>query len=342
MLSYTAAAQPVVTGSTRMFARWMPRPYPIPESLVSGPFTTSMARDAGLPIKVLRGKRFRQLFRGVHAHAEADLTQIEWIQAARLAMPERAVLSHLTRIQALGLDLRPARPFHFTVVGDLHLARDDVFLHRTPRLPPTDAVGATPTAAFIGACSWERQIDIVKVGDWLLSQGHMTTSGLTELARHDSWRAGAAEAIKVSRVLDGRARSVRESETRILLIGAGLPAPEVNVPVLDSPNSPIVDLWWPDWRVCVEYEGSQHFTDRSQGLRDISRYADMRGADIAYVQVTSEMLRQPRALVQRVHSVLVSRGYAGPSPDFSARWEGLFKPMRPRPRWSAASGRAVA
>jgi hypothetical protein len=309
----------------------MPAPAPVPPLLLTGPFTVAMARDAGLPVKALRSQRFVQLLRGVHVHRDHPLTQADWIRAATLAAPERARLSHLTRIQALGLDLGSDRPFHFTVTGDLHLAMRNVFLHRTPVLPPTDAVGVTPTAAFLGACSWERLIDLVQIGDWLLHHGHMTVPGLVELARHDDWRAGAPEAIRVARLLDGRSRSVRESETRALIVAANLPVPEVNRPVLDDPDSPVGDLWYPRWRLCVEYEGGHHFTDRAQGVRDVWRYSLMRDNDIAYLQVTKEMINHPRATVIRIHQALASRGYDGPPPEFGARWHQLFTPLRPRP-----------
>lgn len=319
----------------------MPAPAPVPATLLSSPFTVSMAREAGLPVKALRGRRFVQLLRGVHVHVDHPMTPLDWIAAARLAVPERAQLSHWTRIQALGLDLAPARPFHFTVTGDLHLAMRDVFIHRTPRLPPTDDIGVSPTAAFMGACSWERLIDLVKAGDWLLHEGHMTVPGLLELARHDDWRAGAPEAAEVARILDGRSRSVRESETRMLMVACGLPLPMVNVPILDDPNSPVTDLWLPKWRVCIEYEGGHHFTDRQQGLRDITRYATMRDEDIAYVQVVDEMMQHPRALMLRIHDVLVSRGYDGPPPEFGEQWSRLFRPMRSRPGTRPRPPRAV-
>lgn len=298
---------------------------------MTDPFTVAMARAAGLPAKSLRGQRFVQLLRGVHVHVSHPMTQLDWIHAAQLAMPDRAHLSHVTRIQALGLDVTPRRPFHFTVAGDLHLSMKDVFLHRTPVLPATDEDGVTPAAAFIGACSWERLIDVIKIGDWLLHHGYVNVPDIVDLAKHETWRAGAQEALRAAALLNERARSVRESETRMLLVGAGLPTPEVNRPLFDHPNSPIGDLWYRRWGVCVEYEGGQHFTDRGQALRDISRYSDMRDSNIAYVQIVSEMLKHPRALVHRVHQVMVRRGYDGPPPTFGARWTQLFHPLRARP-----------
>ncbi|MGZ5405291.1 MAG: hypothetical protein ACXWDL_11635, partial [Nocardioides sp.] len=82
-------------------------------------------------------------------------------------------MTGLTRIQELGLDLGPRWPLRFVVEGDLHLAVEGVFLHRTKRLPP-DAHGmATPAAAYLAYCRRARVIDAIKVGDWLLHRCHM-------------------------------------------------------------------------------------------------------------------------------------------------------------------------
>lgn len=300
----------------------------IPQQLAHGPFTRDQALEAGLTSRQLQGKHFRPLFPRVWVLADLPMTADDWIVAAELAMPGHAQLSHLTRIQDLGYHNGPLRPFHFTVAGNLHIDLEDIFLHRTIAMPPLDGVGVSPASAFIGLCSTARVIDLIPIGDWLLLEGHMTLPELTELARHQRWRPGAGEAMWVSGQLNGRSRSPKESETRAVLVFAGLPVPEVNPPLLDDPNTPWTDLLYRRWRLAVEYEGSQHLTDRKQYNTDIARYAWMRDLEMEYVQVTKEMLRQPRALVLRVHRKLIERGYEGPAPVFGDRWRSLFEPVR--------------
>ncbi|HZK36037.1 MAG TPA: hypothetical protein VFC57_03645 [Aeromicrobium sp.] len=217
-------------------------------------------------------------------------------------------------MRRLGLDYGTFPPLHFTVQGELHLALDGIKLHRTKVMPPTDAQGVTPAAAFIGYAVEARVIDLIKVGDWLLYHEHMSLSELLETALRDRWRPGSGAAIWVARYLDARSRSLKESETRALLVFAGLPRPEVNVDLFNGDCFiACVDMLYREWRLVVEYEGRQHVTDISQWNKDITRYAGVRDEKWEYVQVTQEMLKQPRAVVLRVHDKLVEGGYRGPA-----------------------------
>ncbi|MEV7398588.1 hypothetical protein [Aeromicrobium sp. NPDC092404] len=253
------------------------------------------------------------------------MSDLDQIAGAKLAMPNRAQLSHLSRIQALGLAFGPVTPVRFTVAGDLHLDLDDVFLHRTEVLPPLDDVGVTPAAAFLQYCSDARMIDAIKVGDWLLHRRHMTILEAGELARRDHWRPGARQVRRVLPHLDAASRSLKESETRALVVFAGLPRPEVNVDlVLNGRHLGCVDLLFRIWLLVLEYEGRQHAETVEQFNIDITRYAGFRDELVAYVQITNEMLRQPRALMLLIHQKLIDRGYDGPPPVFGARWSSLF------------------
>lgn len=306
----------------------MPAPMPVPLQLRGRPFTAEEARAAGLSEKVLRGARFRRLFPRVWVCADHPMTRLDWIVAASLSVPARAQLSHVTRIQALGLDLGTERPFHFTVAGDLHIALDDVFVHRTEVLPPLDDGGVTPAVAFMQLCATARLIDAIKIGDWLLHERHMTLIEVGELARRDDWRPGARQVRRVLPHLDAGSRSVRESETRALVVFCGLPLPEVNADlVVNGRWLGCVDLLFRLWLLVLEYEGRQHAESPLQFGKDITRYAGFREQSVAYLQVTHEMLTRPRQLVQRIHAMLVHRGYDGPAPSFGPRWASLFAPI---------------
>ena len=259
------------------------------------------------------------------------MTHLDWIVAAELALPDRAHCSHVTRIQRLGLDHGPKTPLHFSIAGDHHLDLPDVFLHRTEVLPPVDASGVVPTAAFIGLASTARLIDLIKVGDWMLHHQHMTTNGLVEQAHRDLWRPGARQALAVVGHLNSQSRSLPESETRAVLVFAGLPVPEVNRElVMDGRVFAIGDLVYLLWRLVVEYEGSHHQLDRHQWTGDIDRYACFRESGLRYLQVTKEKLARPRTLVSEVYRQLILGGYDGPQPTFGTRWHSLFAPVTVR------------
>src|SRR5687768_9866715 len=122
---------------------------PVPAELLSGPFSRERALALGVSERVLEGTRFVRVHTGVYRHREHVMSEGDRIEAARLALPATARLTGLTRIRRLGLDFGPSSPVRFVVEGDLHLALEGVFLHRTARLPPADHATVTPAAAFI-------------------------------------------------------------------------------------------------------------------------------------------------------------------------------------------------
>ena len=296
---------------------------------------------------MLDGRRFVRLLPGVHKHRDHAMSRDDWVTVARLALPETAQLTGITRIQQLGLDFGPRWPLRFVVEGELHLAFAGVFLHRTRRMPPTDDVGATPAAAFVAYCRRARVIDAIKVGDWLLHHGHATAAEIRDLAQAELWRDGAPEALWILDHLDGDSRSLPESELRAVLEFAGLPDVECNGR-LDIPDDVFLvgDLLYRQWQTIVEYEGVQHQQERACYVADIDRYAVMRRHDLGYVQVTHEKLARPQTLVGEVYRELVSRGYDGDPPTFGTRWRSLFLTItdvigpRRRPRTSGGSSTA--
>ncbi|MGH3345966.1 MAG: hypothetical protein ACRDO4_03210 [Nocardioides sp.] len=298
---------------------------PVPDPLLHRPFSRGEARALGVTDRMLEGQRFVRVLPTVFRHRDHEMAPGDWVAAGRLALPAQAHLTGITRIQQLGLDFGPRLPVRFVIEGDRHLAFDQVFLHRTKRLPPTDDVGVTPAAAYLAYCRRARVIDAIKVGDWLLHQGHVSEREIHDLALAEQWRDGADEALWVHDHLDGLSRSLPESECRVLLSFAGLPLGEVNRRLsIDDDVHIIGDLVFERWRTVVEYESAHHQEDRGQYSIDIDRYATMRRHDLGYVQVTKERLQQPRIMIGEVYRELTTRGYDGPPPDLGRDWQVLF------------------
>ena len=315
----------------------------LPDELCGGPFSRQYAYKLGVSSRMLQGQRFVRLFHNVWRWVDYKMTESDWVKAVQLALPSCAHVTGITRIQQLGLEFGPIRPWHFVIQSDLHLAIAGVFLHRTKRLAPTDDLGVTPAAAFVFYCSNARVIDAIKVGDWLLHNGHMTLAEVRNLALSALWRDGAHEAIWVLPFLVGRSRSLKESETRAVVVFAGLPAPEVNVPMSFGDGRVELDLLLLPWGLAVEYEGQHHQEERGQYTSDIDRYALLRRNNVPYLQATKEKLAHPRALVGAIHRELIALGYEGPAPEFGERWRQLFRPIREivgsRSDWLRAWGR---
>jgi hypothetical protein len=222
----------------------------IPAAYAAGPFARAAALADGLSPKMLRGQRFTRLHPRVHVARDHELTWDDLILAAKLALPERVHLTGISRIQAAGLDFGPRSPVRFVIQGDHHLAIDGIFLHRTKLLPPLDEVGVTLEAAYIFYCAQARVIDAIKVGDWLLHNGLIDLDILETLAVAQLWRPGCNEALWVLPHLDPDSWSLKESETRPVLVFAGLPRPECNQPlellgVTIRPDLLYRRCWWP-------------------------------------------------------------------------------------------------
>lgn len=316
----------------------------LPPELRSGPFTRALARELGVTDRQLDGARFVRVFPRVFRVADHEMSPEDWFLAARLSLPDDAFLTGISRIQHVGLGFGPLHPIRFVVDRDLHLTIDGIFLHRTKRLPPCDDIGVSVAAAYLAYCARARVIDVIKVGDWLLRRRHLDPRDVVSLALAEPWRDGAHEAIWAVAHLDGRSRSLKESETRVILAFAGLPPPEVNAAVDVQENVEVIgDLVFRHWNLVVEYEGAHHQEDRSQYVADLDRYGLMRSAGVRYAQVTREALERPRTLVGEVYRSLLAGGYDGPPPTFGEHWRQLFLPVSVAvgPRRDRIAGRAV-
>jgi very-short-patch-repair endonuclease len=68
-------------------------------------------------------------------------------------------------------------------------------------------------------------------------------------------------------------------------------------------------MGWEHWRVGVEYDGVQHWTDARQRTRDIDRIAELEALGWRIVRVSADMLRyRPRTVTGRVAAALRAAG----------------------------------
>ena len=105
-------------------------------------------------------------------------------------------------------------------------------------------------------------------------------------------------------LVDPGSQSPRESYLRLLLIDAGLPRPQTQMPVSGVDGMPVayLDLGWEEHMVAVEYDGDQHRTDRRQYVKDIRRLEMLERMGWIVVRVVAE--DRPAAVVTRVRAAL--------------------------------------
>jgi very-short-patch-repair endonuclease len=107
-------------------------------------------------------------------------------------------------------------------------------------------------------------------------------------------------------LVDGGAESPQESRLRLLLIRGGLPAPETQIEFRDLRIR--VDMGWRQWKVVVEYDGVQHWTDGRQRSWDIERIAMLESTGWTVVRVSAEMMSRPHVIIERVRTKLRAAG----------------------------------
>jgi very-short-patch-repair endonuclease len=94
---------------------------------------------------------------------------------------------------------------------------------------------------------------------------------------------------------------------RLVLVDAGLPRPQTQIPVRDEFGTVIayLDLGWEHLRVAVEYDGEQHRSDRSQYNWDIRRLEILHQLGWIVIRVVAG--DRPAGIVRRVKTALAGR-----------------------------------
>ena len=108
---------------------------------------------------------------------------------------------------------------------------------------------------------------------------------------------------------DGGAESPKETELRLLLVRGGLPRPATQI-VVTNPRgrSRRIDMGWPDWKVGVEYDGEQHWTNPGDHADDIVRLEFLAAQGWIIVRVSARQLRYDRdGILSRVRDALTRR-----------------------------------
>jgi very-short-patch-repair endonuclease len=125
------------------------------------------------------------------------------------------------------------------------------------------------------------------------------------VASHPGAR-GVAKLPALLDLVDGGAESPQESRVRLILVRGGLPKPETQIVFRDLHIR--VDMGWREWKVAVEYDGIQHWADSRQRSWDINRLALLEEARWTVIRVSSDMLKRPEVIVERVRAKLRAAG----------------------------------
>ncbi len=109
--------------------------------------------------------------------------------------------------------------------------------------------------------------------DSLARATHLKIADVELLAERYKGRRGIRKARKAVDLVDAGAESPRETWLRLLLIRAGFPRPQTQIPVYDEYGQliAVLDMGWEECMFAVEYDGEHHRTDPLQYRKDIRR-----------------------------------------------------------------------
>jgi hypothetical protein len=255
---------------------------------------------------------FRAIYPDVYLAAGATLSLRTRAEAAWLWSGRRGVLAGLAAAalhgsdwigddEAVELIWRNPHPPAGVLTRNQRLESDEVT--RVAGLPVT----TSPRTAFDLA----RQLptgDAVARLDALMRATRFSVEDVLLLAKQHSGARGLRRLRSALPLVDSGAASPKETWLRLLLINAGLPAPDTQIPVVaEFRTVAVLDMGWERFKVAVEYDGDQHRSSRRQYVRDMRRLKALEACGWIVVRVIVE--DRPDDVVRWVREALRRRGY---------------------------------
>ncbi|OBJ95257.1 hypothetical protein A5638_22315 [Mycolicibacterium fortuitum] len=258
--------------------------------------------------------RYQQVFRDVYVPRGMKLTPLDKAMGAWLRSGRRATVVGLSAAALHGSEWIDAKhpaelnqaSQHKTPGIELHsdvLWDDETCLVRgitvtTPHRTAFDLgrrKGLTTAVIRIDALLQATELKIPDIQ--LLIQRHKGIRGLVQLRQ-------------VLDLADYGSESPQETRTRLLLTEAGMRPSHTQIVVFDHRRVVgRIDMGWPEWKVGVQYDGIQHWTDPRRRTIDIDQNVEYRDLGWRIVHVGADLLRyRRRVIVDRTRQELQAAG----------------------------------
>lgn len=281
---------------------------PLEPKLPPGPFTLGEAESLGISRDRLRGLGFAGISHGLYRPTAWDFDLAGAARALCAATPG-AWISHSTAARLHGLILPP----WLSESNNLHLSkpRQLACIRRKGIVGHTliafsdeiEAEGAlrisTPARTWLDLARTLPVNDLVCMGDQLIRIPRAQFEGRTApyatlgslgrmMLRHGNLQ-GIVRARAALGLLRVGADSGPESLLRLAMLDAGLPEPELQLTLHNSPRSPSTDLGYRRRRIAIQYDGGHH-RDELQRQSDKRRDKAFKAAGWTVLIFTDEDL----------------------------------------------------
>jgi hypothetical protein len=274
------------------------------------PFIGSEAIARGALTKSQLCTRYTRLFRDVYVDPDVEVTAALRATAGWLWTRRRGVVAGFSAAALHGSkwveDTRVVELIHdnrhrvsgIQTRGD-RLEHDEIEI--VAGVPVT-----SPVRTVLDLGCWYPTMPAVMAVDALARATNIKAADVELLVQRYSGRRGIARARQAVGLFDAGAQSPKETWLRLVLVQAGLPRPQTQIPVRGEFGDVIayLDMGWEDVKVAVEYDGDQHRSDRSQYIWDIRRLEMVQQLGWIVVRVVAgdkaaDVIRRVRAALAR-------------------------------------------
>jgi hypothetical protein len=298
------------------------------------PFTVAAALEAGMTHEELHAG-FTRVIEGVYIAARVRVSARIKARAALLIHPAGAVVSHDSVLRMLGAPVALSPEEHVTVARPRDRrfrrgVRPHAMALRVKDVGDFRGIPATvPERTFVDVAGRLPLVELVVLGDWLVRHGHTTTHELVAFCAESPARY-AVRALEAARFVRDRVDSPQESRTRMLLVLAGLPEPDVGETIRDDDGTPLtqIDMLYLLARtgspppatggmigLAVDYDGLDHLKSRERWEKDAERADAFTDRRLQHLRVTATGLnRNAEHTLRRVHAALKALGWPGLEP----------------------------
>ncbi|MFZ1176980.1 MAG: hypothetical protein WAO15_12085 [Mycobacterium sp.] len=250
--------------------------------------------------------RYARLFRDVYIDPDTEVTAALRAKAGWLWAGRRGVVAGFSAAALHGSNWVDDRRVVELIYGNRHrvpgIQTHGDLLHKDEIDVVAGVTVTSPARTALDLGCWYPTMTAVAGIDALARATEIKAADVELLARGYAGRRGIARARQAADLFDAGAQSPKESWLRVVLIQAGLPRPQTQIPVFDELGSTIayLDMGWEDVKVAVEYDGDHHRSDRFQYNWDIRRLERLQHRGWVVIRVVAgdrpaEILRRVRA-----------------------------------------------
>lgn len=252
------------------------------------PFLGSEVLRVGQLTPYIIRTRFSAIHHDVYVSKDTELTPVLRAKAGWLRTRRRGVVAGFSASALHGSkwidSRRPAtvigtnrRPVAGIEVWEERVESDEVCLVDGMRV-------TTPARTALDLARRYRVDEAVAAIDALGQATRLKIPDIELLAERYRGRHGIRQARSTLGLVDMGSESPRETWLRLLLIRAGFPPPQTQIPVYDEYGQlvAVVDMGWEDRKIGVDYEGAFHRTPKryQYDLRRADALSDLGWIDV--------------------------------------------------------------